>query len=251
MPEGGLKTALALSLLAAGAAGSFLQPLPSLCAVVPGAALLAASGRRARAWEDREERDALLFLRRLSASGTRPFSRRLLEASAGCSFAGSVRRALDSYNAGAGPSCFGALLKGRGCLPETMVLALAALGSGSNVDRQLSLLLERCSYDHELRIRHVGSMANSMSLVMLGNSVFFPAFAGLCGNIAGMASLQGAWQLSLPFGIVIISYIAITGAVHGFFSGRSWPSRIRGFASTICIGISVFNAVAALGSMII
>lgn len=242
----------ALSLLAAGTAASFVQPYLSLAAVIPGIALLFSRNRRARRMSDRLERDSMAFLKALASSASRPFSRRVAEASMGCCFERDVKAAIDSYYSCADASGFLDLLGlGSDCLSETVLLLMDALDNGSNVDRQLSELLRQREYGAELRMRHTGSVANSASLVQLGNAVFFPAFAGICRNIASMSLFSsGSWQLSLPFSIVILSYIAIVSAVQAFFQGKR-HGRLGDAVAMFCIGACVFNFVGSVGSLIV
>lgn len=236
-------------LLAAAALLSFARPYLSLPLLAAGLGLYSSARRASSGRLSRAQRDAMEFLRRLAGAAPGTFRERVADSAKGLAFRDAVLAALGRWELGDTATFAAPRGLGSECLRGTMVVVRDAVLNGANVDQQLASMLSRETYLSELRMRGTGAVSNTLSLIQAGNCAFFPAFAGVCRNIAGMGLFgAAASQAVLPFSAVVIAYVGIVAVVSAFFQRGD---RAPGALAMASAGITVFNAVAAAAALMV
>lgn len=227
---------------------SFFVAYLAVPALAAAAFLFSSTRRKERLEKDRVKREALSFLRGLAKGDLKPFAKRVLDSANGSyTFSKKISDSLEYYYRSSSAKRFMALMQYRSeCLSETVLLIIDALENGSDVDSRLVKLLGKHEYLGELRMRHVGSLENSISLVQVGNMAFFPAFAGICKNISGITMSSG---FSMPFTVLILAYVAIVSISSSFFARAS--SKAYNAIAMFCIGASIFNIAGFASSLML
>ncbi len=241
------RIAASVPMFAAALVVSFVQPYLSLPILLP-ASYLYVSARRGRALaSSRQERDSLEFLSRLSSSEVIPFSKRAMDAAKGLKFEQAVVDTVKRWALGDASDVPLPLADDPTCLLSTMHLARDAVLNGANIDAQLKSLLSRQRYASELKMRHIGGISNTLSLIQAGNCAFFPAFAGVCRNIMDIGlPTQATTAATLPFIVVVAAYIALVAVISAFFQKGD---RVPGAIAMASSGMVMLNIVAAAGSL--
>ncbi len=199
------------------------------------------------------EKDALSFLERIAASKRRPFLKRIEESLQKhyqfySDMAICIRRYALSSDAN---NSFKQLFQYRSeCLSETVFLARNALESGTDVDRPLAQLVSKYSYKKELRLRNLGGVSNTSSIVSMGTIVFFPAFSGIGRDIMGMSVIGGSGA-SYAYTFVVLAYIAIIGAIASLYRNSDSLEKASSWIVMLAAGMFTYFITGSMGSLLI
>lgn len=200
------------------------------------------------------EEDALSFLEGIAKnSNIKPFSKRVLKSlKENYIFHKEVGAIVEKYLYSPYASCDIAKIPYKSnCLTETMWVITETLNKGIPSDKTISKLLDKYRYSNELRMKHVGNIANSDAVLKSGSMVFFPIFAGIGKNIIGLNIVSGASSDLFPFSILIMVYLFVINLATNIYQKSNTKLKISNAIMQACIGIFVFNIAFILGKYMI
>ncbi len=256
------RRAIAIAIMSASAfsASAAYVVLGNLFASAPllaaGMAIYAYYLRRLAMPEGRLERDTLAFLDNMVKQSAARGLRRRIETALSSNFVfykGFVG-ALKEYSlSGDAGIAFARLdnYKGNRYFEIAIVLLRESLQTGIDVSGSLRLLRDECAEHHNIRSRHVGEIANSRMLQLIGGVIFFPVFGGLSLNVLRLSTIPVSMHTYDAVRYAVLLYILIASVMAAAFNRRAMADRIGYVGMRIAAASFVFGFSAAMASTLV